>query len=163
SADFWPPGSFSAALIPVFVCLRGNALASFTPLSAGCATGALVSCCGAGRCSLTAAAAGGGVGLGGKATATSLGGGLGWRTGECRRRSRRGRGQQPPDMRQQIGADRTSEAGGADLDELHEKAREVGNLARHGTPLRRNPGRIPTAAGGEFRAPAARKSDDTAE
>src|SRR5262245_18734136 len=83
--------------------------------------------------------------------------------GLCRRGSWRGRGQQPPEMRQQIGANRTSEAGGADLDELHEKAREVGNLARHRTPFRRNPWRIPTAGGGEFRALAARTSDEPAE
>src|SRR6266403_4339968 len=35
----------------------------------------------------------------------------------------RGRGEQnPPEMRQQIGADRASEPGGDDLDELHEEA-----------------------------------------
>src|SRR5260221_2850633 len=72
SADFWR-GSFSDTLVSVFVRLRGgNALASFTALSAGCATGASVSCCGAGRCSLTAAAATGGVGLARRLSATSL-------------------------------------------------------------------------------------------
>src|SRR5246127_2629834 len=59
SADVWPRGSFSATLVSVFVCLRGgNAFASFAALRAGCATGASVSCCGAGLCLLTAAAAG---------------------------------------------------------------------------------------------------------
>src|SRR6266436_6327088 len=67
-------------------------------------------------------------------------------------------------MRQQIGANRTCEAGGADLDELHEKARQVRNLARHEIPLRRNRwGKFQRPPQGEFRAPAARKSDDTAE
>src|SRR5437016_7739279 len=67
-------------------------------------------------------------------------------------------------MRQQIGANRTCEAGGADLDELHEKARQVRNLARHEIPLRRNRwGKFQRPPQGEFRAPTARKSDDTAE
>src|SRR5215813_10039726 len=66
-------------------------------------------------------------------------------------------------MREQIGANRAREAGRADLDELHEEAREVGILARHEMPLRRNRCKIPTAASGEFRARAARKSDDTTE
>jgi hypothetical protein len=73
SADFWPRGSFSAMLVSVFVCWRGgNAFASFTALRAGCATGASVSCCGAGLCLLTAAAAAGGVGWARRLPATSL-------------------------------------------------------------------------------------------
>jgi hypothetical protein len=77
SADFWPRGSFSATLVSVFVCLRGgNAFASFAALRAGCATGASVSCCGAGLCLLTAAAAGGEVGWVRSLPATSLAVGL---------------------------------------------------------------------------------------
>src|SRR5262249_60780946 len=59
----------------------GNALTSFTALGAGCATGASVSCCGAGRCSLTAGAATGGVGLARRLSATSLAVGPTWTAG----------------------------------------------------------------------------------
>src|SRR5262249_49760861 len=59
--------------------------------------------------------------------------------------------------------DRAGEAGGNDLNKLHEEAREVGNLARHRNPIRMNPWGIPAAASGEFRAPFAKKSDDIAE
>ena len=43
------------------------------------------------------------------------------------------------------------------------QTREVGILARHGNSPPKEPWGIPTAASGDFRAPAVRKSDDTAE
>src|SRR5260221_2021538 len=45
-----------------------------------------------------------------------------------------------------MGADRGGEAGGSDLDDLHEEAREVGNLARNGNPSSEG-------TGGEFQRP----------
>src|SRR5262249_27188891 len=76
SADFWPRGSFSATLVSVFVRWRGrNAFASFTALRAGCATEASVSCCGAGLCLLTAAAAAGWAGSPRRPPAAPRGGG----------------------------------------------------------------------------------------
>jgi hypothetical protein len=73
SADFWSRGSFSVALVSVFVRLRvGNAFESFTALRAGCTTGASVSCCGIGLCLLTAASAAGGVGWACRLSATAL-------------------------------------------------------------------------------------------
>ena len=61
-------------------------------------------------------------------------------------------------MCQRIGTNRSSEASGADLDELREEARKAGILARHrGSPLRSNRVVIPTAASGRIQGASREK------
>src|SRR5262249_48546295 len=164
SADVWPRGSFSATLVSVFVCLRGgNAFASLAALRAGCATVASVSCCGAGLCLLTAAAAAGGVGLGRRASAGSLGGGLAWTAGAGAGRGGGEDERSPPrcaSAEALIAVARPAALTSTNFTRKREKQEFSPDME---TPLRRNRAEFQRPSQGEFRARAARKGDDTTE
>ena len=131
-------GLLSAALVPAVIGLwEGAAWVAFTVVRAGRLAAAPASGA-AGRARLL------GVGRSGRNRLGRLGArGLGHHPararsgldgGRCRRRFPRRPGQIAAEMRHQIAADRRGDAGGADLDELHGEAREVGNLVRHRHP-----------------------------